>query len=225
MKYLLLLLFPISLVADSWVHVNSTSKDPVLLSGNYFFEFENGFNPNDGNPFGPAGETMFLPVINIPSPPVNDVLISVTPINTNGVRGGYVNPNWEFGWTQTTQTLSYAKEIKLLQLETDQQTALDAGHIIGQFTLDFSEEVFQGLDSRYKFLDLAINEGAAPANQTLTFSDRDGKEVSVNLTQLKTNYVAYGQAYFVILEKAVNKRDAINAATTPAQVDAVTWVF
>lgn len=215
-----------------YIHVTSDTKTPENrgTSGTPFEDWET--DPNLNPAFGPDERTMFLPVDRVSSYAVNDVLVKLvatyTPdVDGKSVRGVYVPGEevWRTTWTEQDKTLEEAQSVKLGYLSADQTTALDAGYLIGNFIFPFTETFFRQLADRHYWLDIAINDGEVPANAEITFSDRDGKEVSVGLAALRNNFRQYGSDYLRIFEKEVDARDLINAATTPAEVDAVTWTF
>lgn len=210
-----------------YIHVITATKTPDILSSSWsspFREYES--DPNvDG--FGPSERTMFLPVEEIAVPTHNKILQKANGVYTDGVRGEYITGDevWRFTFTLSDNDLETVRDLKLNALEEAKDAALDAGYSVGNFAFPFTETFFRQLADRHYWLDIAINDGEVPTGTEITFSDRDGKEVSVSLAQLRTNFRQYGSAYLRIFEKEVDARDAIKAALTPAAIDAVTWSF
>ena len=64
-----------------------------------------------------------------------------------------------------------------------------------------------------------------PRTFKITFSDKNNKEVQRTATQMKASAIAYGKAYFTIIEKEAHSKDQIEAATTIQELTAVTWKF
>jgi hypothetical protein len=217
-----------------YIHVVSATKVPENRgsSGSPFEEWET--DPNLNPAFGPDERTMFL-LVEEPGPPAfNDVLQSLQntfspDVDGNDVRGEYIPGDevWRFTFTLVDNDLEKAKQIKLFKLEEAQGEALAAGYTVGNFVFPFTEDFFRQLADRHYWLDIATNDGVVPSDPApmITFSDRQGKEVSVTLAQLRNNFGQYGSEYLRIFEKEVDARDEINAANTPGEVDAVTWSF
>lgn len=235
--FILILFLASSVIADDWIHVVTSTKTPTIRSGQTspFEVYENGFDPNSDGGFGPGQPTMFLPVTK-PSPPaINPItqkraIIKTLGTDSNQYNGQYlVGPPevWEWTWVVSEQDLSTSKQLKLELLEIDKQVAIDTGYTVGPYTIDFSEETLNFLHARLLVLERAIAFGdrGVDASTEITISDKNGLEVRLNVAQLESQYVNYGLAYFTIEQKAINKRDAINKATTVQQVDAVTWTF
>lgn len=220
-----------------WIHVLTASKMPLKRGSQSspFEFFADGYEPND-NPFGPGYETQFLPVTRETPPTVNPVLLKVVQSSTVGLddvaypgeydaNGQYAAGDWVVSYSQETQDLPVSKALKLDALATDREAAFDVGYSIGEFVFPFTETFFRQLADRHYWLDIAINDGAVPSNAQITFSDRTGKEVSVGLAGLRSNFRQYGLDYLRIFEIDVDARDEINAAADPAGVDAATWDF
>ena len=213
-----------------YIHVTSDTKTPENR-GTSGTPFENhATNPNDGVTFGPTERTMFLPVEEPAQPTVNEVLQKVeatyTPdVDGKNVRGVYVGADevWRFTWDVTDQELATARQIKQQQMDEEKAADIAAGYVVGSFVFPLEEEFFRTLGVRLDWLEKAIADGDIPAGSHLTFSDRQGKEVSVTASQLRTNYKAFGQSYMTVMEKEVRTKNAIETAATLAEVNAVTW--
>lgn len=215
-----------------YIHVTSVSKTPENRgsSGSPFEEWAS--DPNDGTTFGPGERTMFL-LVEEPGPPAHNqvtekLTLTYTPdVDGKDVRGVYVPGDevWRFTFTVEANTLEDAREAKKDLLSADQDAAFDLGYSVGQFVFPFNETFFRQLADRHYWMDIAINDGEIPAGASITFADRHGKEVSASLSQLRTHFRQYGSEYLRIFEKEVDARDAIEAANTVAQVDAVAWDF
>lgn len=215
-----------------YIHVITETKTPDRLSASWTSPFQDfDSDPNVGG-FGPTERTMWLPVDEPTQPVYNEVLQSIAATyspDTAGrnVRGEYIAGEelWRFTWTLSNNDLATARAVKMNKLAQDKATALDTGYTVGNFTFPFTEDFFRQLADRHYWLDIAINDGEVPVGSHITFSDRAGKEVSVTLSQLRTNFRQYGSEYLRIFEIEVDARDAVNAAATPSAVDAVTWSF
>lgn len=213
-----------------FIHVISATKIPENRGSNTtpFEDFPS--NPNDDVTFGPSQRTMFLSVDEPAAPVVNPILEQVndtfTPdVNGVDVRGVYVGGEdlWRFTWDVVPQDLEVAREIKQLELDQAENAAVAVGYTVGQFVFAFTENFFILLADRHYWLDIAITDGEVPANTEITFSDRTGKEVSVGLATLRSHFRQFGREYLTIQETSVASRDRLEAATTLAEIDAVTW--
>lgn len=210
----------------------TTTKIPVargLHSDAYEF-FDDGFDPNDGSPFGPDKDTMFLPVIDIPRPTVSPVLERVSLVKTMGddgvsYHGEYIDPNWEQTWAIEDQYIEVSREIKVAALEADRDTFVANGYSVGPFAFPLTEHFFRLLADRLRWLGDAVAAMRVPSNTKLTFSDLVDREVSVGLDTLQDHFVEFGVEYLGMYETLVAARNEIQLAATPADVDAVTWTF
>lgn len=215
-----------------YIHVVSATKTPENRgsSGTPFEEWAT--DPNLNPAFGPGERTMFLLVEEPAAQTVNPVLVKLVTTYTDDiagkrVRGEYIPGDevWRFTWTEEPQDLEAAKAIQKAALLEDQAAKFAEGYIVGGFTFPFTEDFFQLLQTRYAMLNHAITRNDVPGDTKMTFADRNGKEVKQTLAQLGASYSAYGVAYLTIFEKEVTARSSIEDATTPAEVDAVTWSF
>ena len=241
-----LLFFSASVFASqTWIFVQSDTKLPLKRPGQTtaYFTYADGFDPNAGSPFAP--EYTFVPVVDVPQPEystcsqvndVNPVLQKVTPVFTNGVdntyRGEYVAAtgqypygSWETSWDVTTQDLSASKEAKLTCLQEDFDAAIAGGYAVGQFVFPFSNDFLNLLIARRDGLSAAIDNALLTNTDKVTFSDVNGKEVSVTLTQIGNNLASYFVAFRAINETEVAARNDISDATTISAVNSVTWTF
>lgn len=215
-----------------YIHLETATKKPENrgTADTPFEDFDS--DPNDDLKFGPSQRTMFAPVVELPDNVFNPVLKREVALFTQDVnnikRPGAYSPStgeWEIGYVLQDLTLEQSKGAKLGILREQYDAALAAGYTTGPYKFPFTEDFFRSLNTRQRFLSEAIAAGAVPGTREITFSDVTGKEVSVNLTTLTNQFINYGVAYLSIFEKEVKARDQINTATTPAEVDAVTWTF
>lgn len=217
--------------AVEYIHLDNLTDVPFARPGHTtaIEHYAEGVDPNDP-PFGPSFTGRFVPVAYPAVPTVNAITENLVRVETTGLDdrvywGNLNGGTWEKGYVVNPKTLEQAKQAKQDQLALDAEAALAAGFTVGQFTFPYTEEFFNLLANRSTFLETAIAEGDVIASQAITFSDVDGREVSVNLTQIKANFSNYGVAYLTIKEKEVAARNSIRAATTLTEVDAVTWTF
>lgn len=216
---------------QEWAHVITATKVPKVRTGGSIFEFyENGFDPNDGTPFGPDKETMFLPVVRNDPPAINPVLEVVELIKTEGDggqdwSGHYVDPSWIVEYQVVPQTLEESRRVKTEMLASDRDVAIAGGYVVGPFNFPLTEHFFRLLADRLRWLEDAIAALEVPSNTKLTFSDLGDKEVSVGYDSLKNHFVLFGKNYLGIYEKEVAARKDIAEATTIQDVAAVIWNF
>jgi hypothetical protein len=217
-----------------YIHLVSATKTPENRGTNPtpFEHFPSNPNDEPGSSFGEAERTMFLPVYDDPAPLYDEVTEYLLPYQTPDVTGilrpgRYDAPtaSWHRGYAIAGNTLEDAREIKLYRLSEAVAAALDLGYPVSTYIFPFTEDMFTLLDNRQRWLEAAINDGTVPANTKITFSDKNGAEVSVGLAALRAHYIAYGSKYLRIFEKEVDARDAIRDALTPAAVSAVAWNF
>ena len=213
-----------------YIHVVSATKTPENRGSNStpFEDFAS--DPNDGVMFGPGERTMFLPVDEPAEPVINKILEKLTAtftddVNGDPVHGVYVDAEtlWRFTWLVEAQDLEAARSLKLFELQQAEGAAVAVGYTAGNFVFPYTEEFFRLLADRHYWMDIAISDGEIAPGAQITFSDRQGQEVSVGLTTLRTNFRQFGREYLVIQETTVASVDALEAATTLAEIDAVTW--
>lgn len=212
-----------------YIHVVSQSKVPANRGENRspFEEFDS--DPN-GDKFGPSKRSMFL-VVEEPSPPtINPITQIVTPtytpdISGKNVLGIYIGRDsvWRLTWDVGSNDIDIARDLKAIELQQDEDAVAAVGYPTGVFVFPFTEEFFRLLQARHYWLDIAITDGEATAEAEITFSDQNGKEVSANLVLLRDYYRQFGKQFLIIFEKTVRATDAMEAATTLAEIDAVTW--
>ncbi len=127
---------------------------------------------------------MFLLVVDIDKPVINDVLEQVTAIMTTGAddksyRGEYIDPEWVNNWSTLPQEMSLSRINKIQQLDLDRDTFVAAGYNVGPFKFPLTEHFFRLLADRLRWLGDAIATLKVPANTSLTFSDLEDAEVTV----------------------------------------------
>lgn len=215
-----------------WIHVVTDSKLPTVRGGqsSVYELYEEGFNPNVDTPFGPDKETMFLPVISPAAPIVNEVIEQVVHVMTTGeggqqYHGEYLDPEWVQSWSVVPQELEMSRELKKLMLDVDRDAFVATGYAVGPFAFPLTEHFFRLLADRLKWLEEAVSALEVPSNTQLTFSDLADKEVSVGLDTLRAHFIGFGKEYLGMYETVVAAADEIKEATTPAQVNVVTWNF
>lgn len=214
----------------TYIHVITATKVPQNRGSDSTPFSEYASDPNASSAFGPDQDTMFLPVEDSAQPVVNEILLNVVRVLTQSdlgadVHGEYISGDevWRKTWTTEAQDLETARSLKEFELQESEDAAVAVGYTVGQFVFPFVEEFFRLLADRHYWLDIAITDGAVPANTEITFSDRQGKEVSVGLATLRNNFRQFGKEYLIIQEKTVSAGDALEASTTLAEIDAVTW--
>jgi hypothetical protein len=226
-------------MSTEWIHVITATKLPVPRGSNSTpFEFyADGFDPNIDTPFGPEHESMFLPVTRVAQPTVNNVLYKLVQYQTTGANGvdypgHYIDPDWIVEWEQLDQDIAVSQKLKINELLADRDTNVADGFTVGPFQFPLTEHFFRLMADRLRWLEDAIaavyqapDGHTVTSNDEITFSDLSGKQVSVGYDTLKQRFIEFGYEYLLMNEVVVNKTDAINAATTPAMVDAVSWSF
>lgn len=226
-------------MSQEWIHLITATKTPQNRGSNNtpFENYPDGFDPNPGNGFGPGETHQFLPVTRNAEPtianPVLQKAVKATTQSDQGVDidGAYVTPgtyadgDWIVSYTVTDQDLDVSKTLKKEELSADKLTTLSAGYTIGQYNLAFTEEVFAALTSRKTFMSNALLEGDIIGTDTIVLQDANGRKVQLTNAQLQNHYSLYGLAFTDIDGIEIAAEEEIDDATTPAQVDTVTWNF
>lgn len=219
-------------MSNKWIHVVTASKLPIPRSGqaSVFENYDDGFDPNVGTPFGPDKESMFLPVVSPTAPSVNDILEQSAKVQTTGAdgheyHGEFIDPEWVQSWQTLPQDIETSRELKTALLESDRDVFVADGYSVGPFSFPLTEHFFRLLADRLKWLEEAIAALEVPSNTNLTFSDLADKEVSVGVDTLRSHFISFGKDYLGMYEKDVTARDAIKAAADVNMVNAVTWSF
>lgn len=219
-----LIFFAAPLSAAEYIHVDTTTKAPIVRVGTSPFE-RHDTDPNLSAGFGADRPSMFLLVIRHDRPVLNDVIQQAARKMTGKWQGAYASPDWVVNWEVIAQNLGFSKLLKARLLEGARDAALDVGYIEGAYNLPFSDTLLNFLQSRHYWMDMAISDGALSAGAQTTFEDRSRQEVSLTLTQLKSLYINYGLQMSTITENFVNRRNAIESAGAVSAVDAITWSF
>jgi len=217
-----------------WIHVITATKLPIPRGWppQVFHFYDDSIDPNDGTPFGPSKETMFLPVSRPEMPVVNEVLLKVVQQSTVGADGvsypgQYDDPDWVVGWDELPQDIERSRELKTAALYRDRDARVAKGYVVSANgkTLIFplTDDFAAMLTLRQRQLELAVNALEVNANQKITFADLNEIEVPVGLTTLTTHVINFSKLYWGMNEKLVKARASILAAATPEAVDSVTW--
>ena len=213
--------------AAEWLHADDEANPVTRVSAGKTSPLETF--PDGITPTAAAG-FHFIPVTRLAAPEHNAVLLKPSLIQTTydtdkTVVGHYVAPDWVIEYELVATTLAEAQAAKLELLEADQFAAYDAGYTSGPYTFPLTEAFFQFLCVRARGLNDLITSGAVGANRQLTFSDIDGREVSVGLAALESACRNYTIAYLAINEIEVAARGAIGNAATPVAVNTISWSF
>lgn len=195
-----------------------------------FEVYEDGFDPNRSNKFGPTEEYRFVPIAVMPDPAYNAITEYVVPYTTVGFNGetfpGHLVANeWRVEKQVVSESLANVKRNQYSRASADLNTRLVQGYVQSNRTLDLDQGGFSILSNLYAWVSVEIALGNMTGSDTITFNDRDDKIITVTAVQLRETISAYGQLFNALNEEDARVRRAIKAATTPAEVLAVTWNF
>jgi len=217
-------------MAKKWIHVITGTNVPQLRgSSGYYFNGDN--DPNDSGSYGPDKPTMFWEVIREDQPPYNVVTEKLEQITTFSDLGAPVwgsydnNLLWIEAWEVIANDLASAQDTKRFMLEDDHGVKIAEGYV-------FSTN--PGITIPINSTDVAWNgammamtkEGVTNPNQTnIHLLDINEVEVIMSLTDWYDEIGLFGVKVLDIDNIYNTSIASIVAATTVAEVDAVTWDF
>ena len=185
-------------------------------------------DPNAADAFGADQDSMFIVVLRTSDTLTNTNTETLqVPVKTDGFDGEFdaIANSWNIHRVVVKLDLETAKVRVLDAMQNDRDAALESGYAVGAFVFPLNDEFFGQLVHEHTWMNLATNSGAIAPGAQLTFSDMNGSEVSVTLTQLRNNLINYGVAYKTVIEIAINKKAAILAAASIPDLEAITWSF
>lgn len=218
-----------------------------------FRQFDDGYEPNHPQKFGPEYDVMYLPVTREPLPvpdvdynPVTQTVIESSTIQYDGSRfwEGALDPayptnpytirgfngNWVVSYTYGSADLAAARTAKLAALNTDYNNAITTGTTVGGGSFRMSHS----LEEQWRYMwegfgryvhELAPNESWTPPSTSIVFTDSDGLDMRSNTNTLYNRLAAYFKHFNDVQEVYLDAEANINAAADVAAVDAVTWTF
>lgn len=221
---------------QEFIHVTSGTHIPTLLGSSTtpFKFYADGFDPNDGTPFGEAHETMYLQVVRPEEPTItNRVLekaVQQQTAGTDGIMypGAYSAPNWVVGYDLVPQDLDAAKTIKQHMLDQARDARVNSGFALQNgetIMLPLDETFLSRLQGSLSWLENAVGQLKVEPTYTMTFSGVNDVRVTLGLVSLREVVADFGVAYYGMNGEVVAARAAIASAEDVAAVDAVAWEF
>lgn len=219
-----------------WISVVTATNVPHCIGSAQtpFKQYPDGFDPNfPSGEFGPGYELTYLPVQRPDPPELNDVLeraVQQQTVGDNSVMypGAYDSGAWVIGWNVEAQDLGVSQTIKRHMLDVSRDIRVDQGFALqngATLLLPLTEDFNRQLQGSLAWLELAVSQLEVPATHTMTFSGSGGYQVEMGLETLKSAVVAFGAAFYGMRNVYATAINDIALATTPADVDAVTWEF
>lgn len=224
---------------SEWIHVITATKVPQKRSSQSSPFEEIGFDPNDNSPFGPLGETMFLPVTRDTPPTVDRVLFQVVQATTlsdvgktiagafqdlSG-SGGYADGDWVVDYTTPDQTLEASLAFHEADMLAAKTARLDAGYDADGHIFQLSDSGFQKISTARDYLNTKIQDAGAPPSTKLAISDLSNVGVDFTSAQLTNHLLGIGDTISNIETERLNFFDGIALAIDAAGVKAVTFDF